>query len=121
MVFTSRSIRIFFFTKLPSFFGFIFNSLTAKVPEDRKWKVSQYYEYECNPAVANAGSEKGKEDVTCNIHDIYAICYISLLLKEIASKICIFTDANEYCKYCKLSSYSVYVCTHEIINSNHRM
>lgn len=40
-------------------------------------------------ALANAGNGKGKEDVTANIYDIYAVWYISLLLKELSSKVCI--------------------------------
>lgn len=66
--FHSKVNQDIFCHKTAFFFGFIFNSLTAKVPKDQKWKVSQYYEYECNPVIANAGNETGKEDVTCNIH-----------------------------------------------------
>lgn len=46
-------------------------------------------------ALANAGNGKGKEDVTANIYDIYAVWYISLLLKDLASKLCIFIGVNE--------------------------
>lgn len=42
-----KVIRDLVLHKTAFFFDFIFNSLTAKMPGEQKWKVSQYCKYEC--------------------------------------------------------------------------
>lgn len=46
-------------------------------------------------ALANAGNEKGKEDMACNIYNVYMLYDIYFFYLEIANKLCIFIGSNE--------------------------
>lgn len=93
-VFTSRSFSIcFFYFFLASY---LIQSLLG-CPGNRNGKLVDTVSMNASikPAVANAGNEKGKKDMACNIYNIYMLYDIYLFYFEITSKLCIFIGSNE--------------------------